>query len=154
MGFSPLGLAVGLAVLAPTVLLLRFPPRTPLPRVEAPRLLGRLERAGQALCVVVPAVTAPGRITWWWVVPAGTALALYYALWLRYVTAGRDGASLYRPLLGLAVPMAVLPVAVFLATAAWLGNPWIAAAGVVLAAGHVPVALRVARAVSEPAEAG
>ncbi|WOF21902.1 hypothetical protein N8K70_10950 [Microbacterium betulae] len=36
---------------------------------------------------------------------------------------------------------------VFLAAAAWLGSPWIAVAALVLAAGHVPVAMITGRAI-------
>lgn len=146
MGFSPLGLIVGLAVLAPNLLLLRFPPRDPLPRVAVPRVLSWLERAGQALCLVVPAITDPGPIAWWWVAPGVVALAIYYALWVRYLRSGRPVSALYRPLWRAPVPMAILPVAVFLSASAWLGDVWIAVAALVLALGHIPVAVLNARA--------
>lgn len=74
--------------------------------------------------------------------PRAGVLALYYALWVRYVAVGLAGAALYRPLWGLPVPMAVLPVLVFLLVAAWLNNAWIAVAALVLAAGHLPAAAR------------
>lgn len=48
--------------------------------------------------------------------------------------------------------MAILPVVVFLASAAWLSNPWIAAAAVILAVGHIPAALLIARARVPPVE--
>ncbi|MFT4285948.1 MAG: hypothetical protein QM598_14045 [Protaetiibacter sp.] len=146
MGFSPLGLIVGFAVLAPNLLLLRFPPRDPLPRVAVPRMLSWLERAGQALCLVVPAITEPGPIAWWWVAPVAVALAIYYALWVRYLRSGRPVSALYRALWRAPVPMAILPVAVFLSTSAWLGDVWIAAAALVLGLGHIPVAVLNARA--------
>lgn len=149
MGFSPLGLLVGVAVLAPNLLLVAFPPRAPLPKAPVPRPLGWLERAGQALCLVVPAITETGTIAWWWAAAVAAALAGYYALWGRYLLRGRDGADLYRPVWGVPVPMALLPVAAFLVTAAWLGDPWIAAAAVVLAVGHIPTSLAAARAAGE-----
>ncbi|GAA3666093.1 hypothetical protein [Microbacterium marinilacus] len=146
MGFSAWGLAIGLAVLAPNLLLPLFPPRTSIPSSPVPRALGWLERAGQALCLVVPALTASGDPVWWWLIPMLAALAGYYALWARYLLGGRRGEDLYRPLGVLPVPMAILPVLVFLASAGWLGSAWIAAAAVVLAAGHVPAAaMRAAR---------
>lgn len=147
MGFSPLGLVVGLCVLAPNLLLVWFPPSVPAPAVHVPRLLGWLERAGQALCLVVPAITQPGQLIGWWAVPAVVALAGYYALWARYLLDGRAATALYRPWWVVPVPMAILPVLVFLSTAALLSNPWIAVAGVVLATGHIPASLIVARAV-------
>lgn len=148
MGFSPIGLIIGLAVLAPNVLLLWFPPATPMPSPRIPTLLSWLERAGQALCLVVPAITAPGVILGWWSVPAVAALLGYYALWARYLFTGRDQATLYRPWWVVPVPMAVLPVVVFFSTAGWLSNVWIAASAVILAAGHIPASLIIARAES------
>lgn len=41
--------------------------------------------------------------------------------------------------------MAILPVIVFLAAAALLNNLWVAVAALVLAAGHVPAAVLIAR---------
>ncbi|GGC96799.1 hypothetical protein GCM10011512_24780 [Tersicoccus solisilvae] len=145
MGFSPLGLVVALAVLAPNLLLVRWPPREPLPEARVPRLLTWLERAGQALCLVVPVITRPGELVGWWSIPVFVAIAAYNGLWVRYLRTGRAGASLYRPWWGVPVPMAVLPVVAFLATAGWLSNPWIAVAAVILAAGHIPAADIIAR---------
>ncbi len=156
VGFSPLGLIVSIAVLAPNLLLLRFPPRDPdaaSRRPSPPAPLLWLERAGQALCLTVPAITAPGRTTWWILIPTAAGLAVYYGLWARYLRSGRGTILLYRPLRGVPVPMAILPVAVFLGAAAWLGNPWIAIAAIVLAAGHIPVSVLTARSIEDRGEA-
>lgn len=150
IAFSPLGLALALAVLLPTFLLVTFPARTPIPSAVVPRGLRLVESTGQALCVAVPVLTAPGALVWGWCVPAGLALAAYYVLWVRYLVRDRDTWSLYRPLGPLPVPMAVFPVLAFLGGAAWLSNPWIALAAVVLAAGHIPAALTIARALQLP----
>lgn len=146
MGFSLWGAVISIAVLAPNLLLLAFPPRRPLPDTHVPWPLTALERAGQALCLVVPAITEPGTAAWEWAVVAWAALAGYLALWARNLLRGRNGADLYRSLWFLPVPMAVLPVVTFLATAAWLANPWIAASAVVLAVGHIPASIILARA--------
>lgn len=146
MYFSPLGLIVGFAVLAPNLLLVLFPPRTLTPTAHVPRPLGWIERAGQALCLVVPAVTPPGELDGWWAIPAFTALAGYYALWARYLLTGRAGTTLYRPWWVVPVPMAILPVVVFFSTAAWLSNPWIALAAAILAIGHIPASVIISRA--------
>ncbi|WP_425837191.1 hypothetical protein [Microbacterium sp. PA5] len=148
MGFSGYGLAVGLAVLAPSLLLIRLPPRPPLPAVHVPVALTWLERAGQAACLVVPAITAPGTVAAGWLIPLTIALAAYYALWVRYLLTGRPLTALYGSLWTVPVPMAILPVIVFFSAAGWLGNPWIAASAAALAAGHIPAALIVARAVA------
>ncbi|NUJ87178.1 hypothetical protein HOW07_04050 [Plantibacter sp. MCCC 1A11337] len=139
MGFSLWGLVVGLAVLAPNLLLLRFSPTVPIPTTRAPHPLIWLERAGQASCLAVPPITAPGFLIWGWTIPALVALAGYYALWGRYLLGGRDGTLLYQRWWWVPIPMAVFPVVVFFCAAAWLSNPWIAVAAAVLAAGHLPV---------------
>ncbi len=69
----------------------------------------------------------------------------YWALWVRYLVSGRRRSSLFASIVGLPVPMALLPVGVFLAGAAWLQNPWIAIAAAVLAAGHIPSSLIAAK---------
>ena len=147
MGFSPLGLLVSALVLAPNLLLLRFPPRPALPAVSAPWPLMIAERVGQALCLVVPAITEPGVIGWGGAAPVALAVAGYLALWGRYLSL-RSPAALFGPVLRIPVPMAILPVVAFAATAAWLANPWIAAAALVLAIGHIPSSLLTARAVA------
>ena len=145
VGFSLLGLLVSAAVLAPNLLLLRFPPRDAVPSAPVPVVVTWVERAGQALCLVVPAITSAGALQGWWSPVIVVALGGYYALWGRYLRGGRSGADLYRPLWRMPVPMAILPVVVFAATGAWLSNPWIAAASVILAAGHIPASLLTAR---------
>jgi hypothetical protein len=106
-----------------------------------------LERAGQAACLVVPAITLPSELSWGWSVPAGAALLLYWALWVRYLATGRTASALYRPAWRVPVPMAVLPVLVFLCAGLWLGNIVIVAAALVLGAGHIPASVIVAREV-------
>jgi hypothetical protein len=145
MGFSVLGLALSLAIFAPNLLLLWFPPRPPIEGGEVPRVLEILERSGQALCVTVPAITVGAFVLWWGVLPVGIFVIGYWALWLRYIVSGRQRASLFAPVLRIPVPMALLPVAAFLSGSAWLQNPWIAIAAAVLAAGHIPSSLITAR---------
>lgn len=60
-----------------------------------PLLLEWIERAGQALCLVVPAIASPGLIVGWWSVPTLAVLVGYYALGVHYLLTGRDGATLY-----------------------------------------------------------
>lgn len=77
------------------------------------------------------------------------ALAGYYTLWARYLVTGRAVRSLYRPLGKFPVPMAILPVIVFLATAGWLNNAWMAGAALIPAAGIVARAQNHSRRVPE-----
>jgi hypothetical protein len=148
VGFSFLGLMVAVAVLSPNLLLLRFPPRDGFPSVRVPSLLSGLERAGQGLCLVVPVITEPGLVRWGWIVVGAAGLAGYYALWVRYLATGRLSATLYGPAWRIPVPMAVLPVVVFLAAGFWLSNAWVIGSALVLAGGHVPASLIIARSMT------
>jgi hypothetical protein len=145
VGFSTWGLVTSVAVLAPNLLLVRFPPRDGYASARVPMLVTWVERAGQALCVVVPAITEPGPLRWWWALPAVVGLLGYYSLWARYLATGRQSAALYGPVGGVPAPMAILPVVVFLAAGLWLSNGWVVGSAVVLAAGHIPASLMIAR---------
>ena len=149
MGFSPIGLAISVAVLTPNLLMLIFPPRDAQPVVRVPGPVSWLERAGQALCLVVPAITAPAAIVWPWLAVVLAALTGYYALWWRFVTRGRTWSLLYLPLNIVPVPMAFLPVVAFFAAAGLLGNRWIALTAAILAAGHIPASVLAARSLRE-----
>lgn len=148
MGFSLLGLCVSLAVLAPNLLLIWAPPRDGLPSAPVPLFLTSLERAGQALCLVIPAVVAPAPLRGWWMLPLIAALAGYYLLWTRYLTHGRTAGLLFASVWRVPVPMAILPVIAFAAAAAGLGNPWLAAAAFILGVGHIPASIIRARALT------
>lgn len=146
VGFSIIGLAVSVAVLLPNLLLVVFPPRPSLPTLHVPAALRWAERAGQALCLTLPALTAPGAITPGWAAPTGAAVFGYWMLWMRYLRR-RSPASLFGDLRGVPVPMALLPVSAFLSCALLLGNPWIAAAAALLAIGHIPASMLRARSI-------
>jgi len=145
-GFSLAGLLVSLAILLPNLVLLVAPadgaPR-PLP---APRpVIVWAERIGQAGCLVLPALTVGSAGMSPWAVLTALFIAAYWALWLRYLITGRRFAQLYSPLGPIPVPMAVFPVAAFFTASAWLLSWPLAVAAAVLAVGHIPTALTIAR---------
>lgn len=148
MGFSPWGVGVAMAVLLPNLVLVWAPPRDGYPSARVPSPLTWLERAGQALCLVIPAIISPGALRGWWMLPLIAALAGYYLLWVRYLTRGRTAGLLFEAVWRVPVPMAILPVLTFLAAAAWLGNPWLAASALILGAGHIPASVIRARALT------
>ena len=150
MGFSFAGAAVSLAILAPNALLIFFRPVDTAPRTRHPWPLTWVERSGQALCLVTPALTGQQSGDLWWLVSVVACIGVYIGLWARYLTTGRHYAALYAPLGPVPVPMAVFPIAAFLLAAAWLGSWWSALAAVVLAAGHIPIAVATERAIHTP----
>jgi len=145
-GFSLAGLLVSLAILLPNLVLLVAPVHDmPGALPTLPPVIVWAERIGQAGCLVLPAITGgPAGLSPWAVLTA-LLIAVYWALWLRYLIAGRRFAQLYAPLGPIPVPMAVFPVAAFFAAAAWLLSWPLAVAAAVLAVGHITTALSIAR---------
>jgi hypothetical protein len=76
-----------------------------------------------------------------WVVIA-LSLGLYYAGWIRFFSHGRDYTLLFKPMIGIPVPMAVSPVVLFLVSSLVLGSPWQAMAATVLGVGHITITAR------------
>lgn len=149
MTFSLPGLLVSVAFFVPSVVLLVWPSRDRGTLKATPGSwwgLTALERLGQAGCVVAPAATgATGGLNGW-SVGVFACIAAYWALWARYLLGGRRAAALYEPVWRVPVPMALLPVAGFLLAGVWLRSPWVLAAAVVLAGGHIAVSALTYRA--------
>lgn len=146
MGFSLIGLLIGLAILAPNALLAIAPPRGGIPQVgSAGVIFTALERAGQIGCLVLLAAT-PSTPTLR-LIPVAVCIAIYWALWGRYLHR-RDFALLYAPLWRIPIPMALFPIAAFALSVTSL---WLAIAVAVLAVGHLANSWHVYRELSAPA---
>ena len=80
-------------------------------------------------------------------------VTIYYACWVRYVRRGREYGLLFAPLGPLPLPMALLPMAYFVAMSAFLSSPYLLTAALLFAAGHVYMSkqeLARSRATSQP----
>jgi hypothetical protein len=142
----PLGGIVTLAILLPNILFLLLPPReAPAEHREKDSRFGKIEiieRIGQAGVFLIP---------FFYPLPAlretsvdalavmVLVLLFYYSGWVRYATKGHRFLLLYAPFLGVPLPMAISPIVYFAAAAVFLGSWPLAAATVLLAAGHIPV---------------
>jgi hypothetical protein len=148
----PVSLLITAAVLAPNLLFLFFPP-TGATRYDTSAdslLFTILERVGQAGSFILPVffpLAFSGTLvrTAW--VTMGALLALYYAGWTRFFTGTRDYALLFKPMLGIPVPLALGPVLYFLVSSIVLGSVWQAIAAAILGIGHVTIALNTRRRV-------
>jgi len=148
MGFSLPGLILAVAILAPSFLLVPFPPMdAPHPAPRTSRVAGVLERVGQIGCLVLAVIVAPVLGHPGWLVALIILVALYYLLWGRYLAGGRHFRLLYAPLGPIPVPLAVAPVLAFLAASFWVQNWFLTAAAVVLGVGHITVSAQIARVV-------
>ncbi|HEY0119754.1 MAG TPA: hypothetical protein VGC04_13340 [Cellulomonas sp.] len=151
IGFSLGGLLVLVAILAPTLLLALRPPADPWPASRsAGAVFDVAEHAGQVVvCVLLVAVepawedadlgwSSGGAGTRTVLLAVGAVCAvLNYVPWVRYLRGGRRLTDLFRPLGGLPVPSAALPVVVLACVAVVGSDWWLAVASAVFAVGHV-----------------
>jgi hypothetical protein len=156
MSLHPLSLLITAAVLVPNLLFLIFPPANAEkhgPAVD-PRLFTILERVGQVSCFLLPLFFplsfAGPLVAAAWILMA-VFLGLYYAGWIRYLHGGRDYALLFTPMIGIPIPMAVCPVAIFFLASIVLGSICPAMAAVILAVGHLTITARTANRITKAA---
>ncbi len=131
----------------PNVLYAAFPPLN-LQKYGSPkdsRLLTSVERLGQTSSFILPiffGLSYAGTLVLLAWAIMGISLATYYAGWIRYFARGRDYALLFRPIVGIPVPMAASPVVFFLVSSFVLGSIWQAIAAIVLGVGHITITAR------------
>ena len=134
MRLYPESLLITAAVLLPNLLFLVRPPLNVgaygKPVDSVPFTI--LERVGQVSSFLATAA---------WIA-MGLTLAFYFAGWLRFFWRGRDYALLFKPMLGIPVPMAVSPVLYFLLSSVVLGSIYQAIAAAVLGIGHITISAR------------
>jgi hypothetical protein len=146
----PLGGMITLIVLMPILLAVIFPPVIRLPNYpqfndSGLRLMTVVERAGQMGCFIIPFFyhidiqNSRDVILLFLMI---MVITLYYAGWLRYLLGGRAEVLFYRSMLGIPLPMAVMPVVYFLLAAAWLNSIWLLISALILGVGHITVTLR------------
>jgi len=142
-----LGWTVPVAVLLPNALWVVLPGAAPptSPPTAPPswlRWVQPVEWVGRAAVFLLPVFyrfeldTTPG------VVALDTmllALAFYYTAWARYFTRGRNPVLLYKPLVGVPLPLAVSPAVYFVAASIPLRSVPLAVAAVVFGAAHVAI---------------
>jgi hypothetical protein len=141
MSLSLPGLLIVLAILAPNLLMFLLPPKgMPSDLKDAGPAFTVMERIGQAGCFVLPALLGGGlngRACGLWLPLIGACVLVYWALWARYAWRGHTFRLLFEPVLGIPVPMAVVPVAAFGLEAVRTRSVWLGAAVLLLAVGHL-----------------
>lgn len=141
MGFSLLGTLMALIILAPSLLIIKFPPKNvPAGVRDAGPVYTILERLGQMGCISILAISKVNfQHVEFDIIAALIVLfiAIYYGLWIRYIVKGRQFKLLWDPLGFIPIPMAVLPVCAFGLAAIWGKSIWLSLAVVCLAIGHV-----------------
>jgi hypothetical protein len=144
-GLSYVGLAFMLAIEIPNIAWAKRKPTGYDPSGEN-RALGLIERIGQVLCTTAVLLfrdTNPHGWEPWiaWLLAAITLMLLYEGFWLRYFRGPRSLHDFYRPLLGIPVPGASLPVAAFLLLGIYGRLIPLIVSAVILGIGHIGIHL-------------
>lgn len=143
----PLGGIISLAILLPNLLAVFFPPtlrsaNAPLHTDKRLQVMTLVERIGQASSYVIPffyKLSLANTLDFLVLGLMSSSLILYYAGWIRYISLGRDEVLFYRSLLGIPLPMAVMPVVYFFAAAIFLESVWLLIASIALGIGHLSI---------------
>jgi hypothetical protein len=107
------------------------------------RLLLTFERIGQVLCTAVILLfndTNPRKWEPWitWLIASALLMVIYECFWIRYFR-NPTLMNFYRPLWGIPLPGATLPVAAFLLLGIYGRLIWLIAASVLLGVGHMGI---------------
>jgi hypothetical protein len=119
-----------------------IPPETDGNRQFKVQVLETVEKLGQVGCFVLPFFYSFYTQTAFDLIFLGLfclLMGFYYAGWVRYILQGRLFRSLYTPMAGIPLPMAVAPVLAILAAAVNFHAWPLALAALILGAGHIPV---------------
>ena len=111
------------------------------------RVLLALERVGEVLVTVAAVIFADFNprfpLTPWslWLLASLLLMLLYEVFWIRYFKSPRTMLDFYRPLLGIPVAGASLPVLAFLLLALYGENIVLLVSAVLLGVGHIGIHL-------------
>jgi hypothetical protein len=142
-GFSYIGLIYMLMLIIPNIIWSKNTPQGYDPSGEN-RVLLVFERVGQMLCTAAVLVFSdlnPHGFSPWiaWLFASALLMLLYEGYWLRYFRGGKTLSDFYRPLLGIPLPGATLPVAAFLLLGIYGKLIWLIVSAVILGVGHIGI---------------
>ena len=151
MGFSINGLILALLIFLPSFIMIIFPPyNSPVIKQKPMFLFIILERIGQTSCLLILIISKTSfqnqHVNLWFLLSV-ICIIYYYGLWIRYIIKGRDFALLYNPVI-IPIPMAVLPVLVFIFLAIWGTSLWLGLACLIFATGHIIISWKTFKNIS------
>ncbi|HWL01570.1 MAG TPA: hypothetical protein VNQ52_04270 [Microbacteriaceae bacterium] len=152
-GFSFVGLAFLLALFIPNILWATVAKPRDYESGSENRVLLALERVGQVLTTAAALLFADTNLqpwsAWsWWLVAAVVLMLAYEAGWIRYFLSRRTMRDFYRSLLGVPVPLAILPLVAFVLLGVYGRLIPLVVAAVVLGIGHIGIHLQHVRALA------
>ena len=146
LSFSWVGVAVFALPMLINIAYVIFPPAG---EAEAPKNVARwlevvesVSRIAYLVVLTVWVSSDPPDRKSVWLMLAAVFLLLYYIVWIRYFSGGRDIALLKKPFLFVPVPLAVFPVLYYLFAEIWMGNYPAAVMMIVFGAAHITVSVQ------------
>lgn len=146
VSFSWVGLVVFALPMLINIAYVMFPPtgeaKPPAPVTHWVEIVEQVSRIAYLLAVTLLVSRRP--VSWRsaWLFLAAVFLILYYAVWIRYFSLGREIALLKRAFLFVPMPLAVFPVLYFLCAAVWLHNVPAVILMVIFGAAHWTVSIQ------------
>lgn len=143
LGFSYIGLLFLCCLFIPNILYALHPPIDPVTFREN-RFFLALERVGQALCTALVLISSDLNLHGFhlrtiWLGIAVFLMLLYLLCWVRYFRGRHVTRDFLRPLLGVPLPLAVLPVCAFLFLSIYGKLLFLGIATVLLGIGHIGI---------------
>jgi len=143
-GFSWIGLVFMLSLEVPNIIWAKHQPAGYDASGE-PRALRVVERIGQVLCTGAvllfrphpPGLFGAGWI--WWLIAAIVLMVIYEGFWVRYFTGAHTLSDFYRPLFGVPLPGATLPVMAFFLLGIYIRALPLIIAAIILGIGHIGI---------------
>ena len=145
-GFSYMGLLYLVLLFVPNLLWTRQKPEGYSPAGEK-KLLLAFERAGEVLttgCALVFTDWNLKPLSPWslWLAVSFVRMLFYEFCWIRYFRSGHTLRDYTRPLWGIPVPLATLPVAAFFLLGVYGKTVWLPLSAAILGVGHIGIHLQ------------
>jgi hypothetical protein len=141
-----LGWLLSVLVLVPNLVYLKYGPTSvPAAQGGANKTMEIAQRVGQIGVFTIPffyQTYVETTVEKFSLAVMAVFLAVYYVGWARYFSGGRQYRLLYSPLMGMPLPLAISPVAYFLAASVFLGSLPLLAFALVLGVSHTYVSKR------------
>lgn len=134
------GALIPLLIMLPNVIWMLAPKGDGSEPVAEPLWLTIMENIGRFATLIVPffySLDAHKKFSLPVMIAMGLALAGYYGGWIRYFVGGRAPALLGASLLGIPLPMAVLPIAFFILSSYLMGSWWMFGAALLFGVAHI-----------------
>lgn len=143
LGFSYVGILFLFCLFIPNIMYL-FNLPIDYVKTEENKILGALEKIGQALCTILLVISKnldiKGINLWTiWLGIAIILMVMYLRCWVRYFQGGHVSKDFYTSFLGIPLPMAVLPVSAILLLSVYGKVLGLGIASVILGIGHIGI---------------